>query len=144
MTTSTRRAGGCSPWAISGCGCGFLAITGILLVFVLLLLRLEREQRDPTWDHRAYGACLNHLRTQHIAIERYRDDQGRPPKRLDDLAPTYLDRAMLRCPLEAKGLGKPYVYTPAAKNVDDPLVTCPNHGQGPLILQRDGVLRVPK
>ncbi|HOF88009.1 MAG TPA: hypothetical protein PLZ36_07885 [Armatimonadota bacterium] len=143
--TTTRRARGCSLWAITGCGCGALAIIGILLVFALLLLRMERERRDPAWDHRAYGACLQHLRYLHGAAERFRLDHGRLPARLDDLNPVYLDTpARLRCPLAAAGRGEPYRYTPDAKNPDDALITCANHGQGAIMVQRDGRLRVPK
>lgn len=116
---------------------------GILLVFGLLLARIEKEKHDPRWDQHAYAACLANLRALRGAITAYERDQGHLPKTLADLFPTYIDHP-LQCPLTAQGRGKPYHYTPEAKKPTDPLVTCMNHGQGPLILQRDGQLKAPK
>lgn len=118
---------------------------GILLTFLLLMLRAEEARKYPERDPRAQAACQENMRKLYDAIQVYQIDQGHLPKSLDDLSPRYLDTpARLRCPLRDKGMGSAYRYTPEAKNPADPLITCTNHGQVTLILQHDGKLRVPK
>lgn len=127
--------------AIAGCGCGFIAILGILLTFVLLMLRAEEARRYPERDPRLVKACQDNMRHLYGAIQRYQLDQGRLPAALDDLEPTYLDGpARLRCP---RGTHPAYAYTPKAASPAKPLITCTNHGQKTLIIQHDGRLSVP-
>jgi hypothetical protein len=127
--------------AITGCGCGFIAMLGILLTFLLLMLRAEEARRYPERDPRAVKACQDAMRDLYGATRRYTLDHGRLPAALDDLTPTYLETAApVRCP---RGGHPAYSYTPKAAHPADPLITCTNHGQKTLILQHDGRLRVP-
>ena len=128
-----------------GCGCGLLAMIGIALIFLALSIVDLRGRFDPTRDTAAYASCQRNLIHIGLAIASYRQDYRTPPDRLQQLSPHYLDDpARLRCPLAAIGLGRPYRYTPTPARPTDPLVTCVNHGQGPISLLHDGRLRLPK
>jgi hypothetical protein len=109
---------------------------GIALVF--LSLTIIHSRRDPRKNVAALRACQLHLRSLGNALASYRHDFHKPPAKLDDLSRYVLDPASLHCPLEGNG-GVRYQYTPGKPTV----ITCPNHGWGPLILQADGKVRVP-
>jgi len=74
----------------------------------------------------------------------YQQDHHRLPARLNDLRGYYLDSPeRLHCPLETRGHGHPYLYTPYLTHPTDPLITCNNHGQGAVVLLHNGKLIVP-
>ena len=135
---------GCAPLALLGCGCGLLAGIGIVFVFGLMLVQYMHERRDPTWSRQDLAACEQNLAYLKHALALYQQDHQQLPAHLEDLRGHYLDSpARLHCPLELTGHGKPYLYTPQAKNPTDPIITCDNHGQGPLLLLKNGVIIVP-
>jgi hypothetical protein len=126
-----------------GCGCAVPAVLGILVVFGMLWLGEARAQRDPRWDRSALATCEDNLRHIGLAIESYQGDHQRPPARLDDLVPRYIDAWRLHCPLEARG-GKAYRHTPDAPGADAAIVTCENHAHGAVHLLRSGRIQPPK
>lgn len=135
---------GCAPIALLGCGCGLLSGIGIILVFFLMSVQLVHELREPGWSRDDFAQCQQNLEYLRQALDNYRTDYHRYPARLEELSPHYLDvTTRMRCPLEIKGRGVRYVYQPDAARPTDPLVTCVNHGQGPIVLQVNGRLRLP-
>ncbi len=115
------------------------------MVLLLLGYFTMQERRDPQWSRRDFAECQLHLRYLGQAIDSYERDYHRLPANLDDLRPQYLEReTVLRCPLEQAGRGVVYEYHPEAAGPDDDLVTCRNHGQGVLVLQRNGQIRLPR
>lgn len=139
MTDSTPHARrGCSPLALFGCGCGSVAMLGILIVFALLTLQMQKERVDPHWSRRDFALCQQRLSYLQRALASYRKDHHRLPATLAELSPRYVDSSdRLHCPLEARGV--PFRYTPDGATI----ITCENHGQGPLELLRNGQLRLP-
>ena len=141
MTETMPAPRGCSPWAILGCGCGLLAIFGITFVFLLLGVSVMRERFDPKWNRAAYEGCQGNVRYLGWALESYRKDYHHLPARLEDLSPRYIDNLRrLHCPLEAANSAVIYQYFPTDNSPTDPLIACPNHGQGKIVLLRDGKL----
>lgn len=138
MSTPAPKRVGCSPWTIMGCGCGLVAIVGIALVFLVLGFLYLRERRDASWSKADYALCQQHLVYLGRAIASYERDHHRLPPTFADLQPQYLPTG-ITCPLEHKGTS--YTYHADARTPDSAMVTCPNHGQGPLILQRNGQIR---
>lgn len=144
MTIPLRLRSGCSPWSLMGCGCGLLAGIGIMLVFFSMGILKIHEDRDPTWKRQDYAQCQDNLRYLRAAIASYERDYHHLPARLDDLSPQYVDNIeRLRCPLEKLELGTHYRYTPNAVLPTDPLITCTNHGHGPIVLRRNGIISLP-
>lgn|GEM_PF-1746204 len=146
MTGPSRARRGCSPWAWLGCGCGLVSMIGILLVFLSLGILGLHERADPAWNRQAYFDCQMNLRNLGRAIAKYRrDHNGALPAELADLQQYYISSAAwLHCPLKDRGLTvEEYRYTPAPANPTDPLITCANHAQGTVILQHDGLMRIP-
>ncbi|MHB9133807.1 MAG: hypothetical protein ACYDBB_22305 [Armatimonadota bacterium] len=143
MTTPTRTRFGCSPWAYMGCGCGLLAMLGILLVFGLLGYEFQQEKRHAHWNRAYYGTCQKHLSEIGRAITNYQRDYHQLPPKLANLVPTYLDAEKLHCPLDTQA-GVSYEYSPNVTQPQELLVRCHRHGQGELALQRNGMLRVPR
>lgn len=143
MASSTQTRRGCQPWTLLGCGCGLLGMLGILLVFFALGIYYAHERHDPTWNRRDFNACQEHLKYLSKAIAIFERDNHRLPKSLNELQPRYLiSIEMIHCPLEKTRKAASYQYNPAAKNRTDALVTCDNHGQATLALQRGGLLRL--
>ena len=141
-TGFSRIRRGCSPWALLGCGCGLLAMIGIVLVFLSLGILTLLGKTDARWNLRAYDQCQQHLLKLNSALEIYKTDYGALPPSLDALKEYYVDDpGWLHCPLE-EGRA-PYRYTPQPARPTDPLITCDNHGQGPLVLLHNGRLRLP-
>jgi len=117
---------------------------GIALVFILLVLQMNQERRDPTWSRDAFVGCQHNLGYLRSALESYQRDHHHLPARLEELQAHYLDSpARLVCPLCAPGSATTYQYTPNAKEPTSPLITCRNHGQGPLFLQYNGQINLP-
>lgn len=145
MPTPTEPRLSCSPLAVLGCGCGLAAMVGIALIFLLLGLNIARARRDPVrYAPQPFTACQAHLRLIASAVDSYQHDYHRLPTRLRDLQEHYLPSPdVLRCPLEASS-GQAYVYTPDGTEMSSPLVTCVNHGQGKLVLLRNGQIRLPR
>ena len=145
MTGPSRTRRGCSPWAFLGCGCGLLSMIGIAFVFFTLGIIYYLERTDPYWNMEAYRDCQTNLRYLGHAITSYRGDYNNAlPTDLAQLKPYIYSPVWLHCPLEDRKLPvKPYKYTPASTGPDTPLITCPNHGQGPVILLHNGLLRLP-
>lgn len=141
-----RNRGGCSPWTLMGCGCGLLAGIGIMLVFVILGVQWVHARTDPRWNRQAYAQCQANVYNLAKALESYRQDYHHLPARLDELRTlNYLDQSSrLHCPLDSQELGTSYEYYPQATRPTDPLLICRNHGQGVIVLQRDGRIRLPK
>jgi hypothetical protein len=130
-----------TAWTAIGCGCAAPAVLGILLVFGLLIMQMAREQRDPRWSRAALASCTQNLHAIAGALDSYeKDHAGEKPLRLENLLPLYLDAQRLRCPLSAQP-GTGYTYTPTATG-QAALVTCHNHGQGAVVVQADGRVRV--
>ena len=131
--------------ALLGCGCGLLAGIGILCVFALLTVQYVHERHDPRWSRQDLAICEDNLQYLKQALEQYQQDHSHQlPARLDDLRGHYLDTpARLHCPLELKDRGQEYLYTPNAPHPTDPLITCRNHGQGTLVLLKNGHFRIP-
>jgi len=120
---------------------------GILLVFFSLGILGLRERANPAWNRQAYYDCQVNLRNLGRAIDKYRqDNNGALPVELADLQRYYLSSpAWLHCPLKDRRLTvAEYRYTPAPARPTDPLITCTNHAQGPVILQHNGLLRLPE
>jgi hypothetical protein len=119
-------------------------MVGIAFVLITLLVQRINSARNPAADPRLTAECQDHLKFLGTAFEQYRHDHhGRMPATLAELRPDYLvSDDILQCPLQKQGRGKPYIYTPTGRKPEDAVVTCRNHAQGPLILQRDGRLRV--
>ncbi|MHB9023233.1 MAG: hypothetical protein ACYC7E_03535 [Armatimonadota bacterium] len=139
-----RSRTGCSLWAYTGCGCGLIAMLGILFLFLLLGLQFARERRDPTMNRKAYSACMKNLIYLGLAIDSYQKDNRRIPDRLEQLDPRYLDSSeRLRCPLDLPGQRREYEYFPQSTKPTDPLIVCRRHGYGPLILLHNGKLAPP-
>ena len=145
MTVPFRMRRGCSPLSLMGCGCGLLAAIGIVLVFFILGMQYVYAHRDPiAWNRESYAQCQQNMAYLRQALLSYQKDHHQFPKRLDDLRGSYLDSdTRLRCPLEMQEHGIRYQYTPEGANPTDPLITCSNHGQGTLVLQHDGRIRLP-
>ncbi|HEY3376525.1 MAG TPA: hypothetical protein VGL77_03435 [Armatimonadota bacterium] len=144
MTAPTRRRRGCSPFTLLGCGCGLLAGLGLVCIFIIMTIQLVKERYDVTWKRQYFAECQDNLRYLKSAINNYQQDHHHLPAHLGDLSASYLDRSSrLHCPLELLGHGKPYIYTPNGVGPTAPLITCPNHGQGPLILQHNGLIHLP-
>jgi hypothetical protein len=137
---------GCSPWALLGCGCGLVAGIGILLVFLLVGVIHIRERTQPHWDRAAYLTCQGNLRYVARALNSYaRDHANQLPPTLDALLPHYIDApTRLHCPLEARRHAAPYHYTPQVTRPTAPLITCRNHGQNIIIVQRNRQLRLQR
>jgi len=145
MTGPSRIRHSCSPWALLGCGCGLVSMIGILLVFFSFGIFAIRERTNPYWNMRDDYACQMHLRNLGRAIASYRaDHHGALPAGLAELKAHYIASPdWLRCPLGDRGLAvKAYRYTTSPAKPTDPLITCPNHAQGPIILQHNGLLRL--
>lgn len=146
MPTLPRRLQrGCSPWAIMGCGCGFIGALGVLLVFAILTLQAVKANQDITWNRGQFAQCQENLLYIGHAIQRYEKDFHHPPATLQELYPQYVDTAnRLRCPLELIEKGRSYQYYPQAKGADTEFICCVNHGQGRVCLLRGGQLRLPR
>ena len=143
-TLPRRMQRGCSPWAIMGCGCGFIGTLGILLVFVILALQTVKANHDSTWNRASYAQCQENLVSIGHAIHRYEKDFHHLPATLRDLSPQYVDNPnSMRCPLEMQEKGRSYQYQPLVKSASDVLVSCDNHGQGRVCLLHDGHMQLP-
>ena len=143
MTTAAGRRRGCSPWAMVGCGCGLLAMIGIGIIFLLLGVQFAQGRRSPSWSREDYARCAENLQVLGGAIASYEEDTHHLPRRLVDLEARYLDTPdRLQCPLQRRGIGRPYQFYPEAALPTDPLIRCDNHRQGPLILLRNGKVKL--
>lgn len=144
MTKPTQLRYGCSPWSLMGCGCGLLATIGILLIFLILSINFVHERRDPRWNRTDYALCQDNISYLHQAIVSYQRDYHHLPPTLDALRSSYLDRpSRLSCPLHRHQQMTEYIYHPDAKRPTDTLIECRIHGQGSIVLERDGKIRLP-
>ena len=144
MAKGTLSQRGCSPYTLMGCGCGLLGIIGVVLVFLLLMTLSMREKRDPTWSREDYAVCQRHLAATKMALQSYQQDHGKLPQRLEELRGHYLEHpSTIRCPLAIKELGEEYHYNPNAAHPTSALVVCSNHGQGRMVLQKNGLIKLP-
>jgi hypothetical protein len=122
-------------------------MVGIILVFFSLGILAIRERTNPYWNMQAYYDCQKNLRNLGRAIDIYREDHdGALPAEPAELEQQYISSpAWLHCPLADRNLTvEDYRYTPAPAKPTDPLITCPNHPQGSVILQHNGLLRLPE
>lgn len=127
-----------------GCGCGLLAAIGISMIFIILGFNVIQEKRNPIWDRAAYAQCQDNLCYLREAIDSYQRDYHHLPPDLNALRGSYLDRpSRLRCPLKIRELGTAYEYHPEAVRPTDPFIICHNHGQGQLVLLRNGKVLLP-
>ncbi|MEI7833754.1 MAG: hypothetical protein WCJ56_11230 [bacterium] len=129
-----------SPFTLLGCGCSLVAVIGLLMIFIFLGVQVYRSRLDVRWVRKDYAQCTRNLRQISIAIASYQEDTHKFPPSLEVLVPHYLDAKYLRCPLEDKGVGKHYEYTTVG-NESDPLVSCSNHLQGPVVLEHSLKIR---
>ena len=119
---------------------------GIILIFLLLSFEHVWERRAPNRDRQAYVQCQDNLVHLRIAIESFKKDHHRLPNSLDELKqdPRYYENVLwFTCPLTTPG-ERAYQYQADPNSPENPLVTCARHGQGLLVLQHNGLLRLPK
>ncbi len=102
---------------------------------------MYRSRLDVRWSREDYAQCTKNLRYIGQAMASYEKDFHQLPAKLEDLTPHYLDVEYLRCPLEVKGVGVHYEYFPTAQQEGDVLVSCQNHRQGTVVLQRSLKIR---
>ncbi len=129
-----------SPFTLLGCGCSLVAVIGLLMIFIFLGVQVYRSRLDVRWSREDYANCTRNMRQISIAVASYREDTHLYPPSLQALVPHYLDARYLRCPLAEQGAGKLYEYSPAG-NESDPLVSCNNHLQGPVVLEHSLKIR---
>jgi hypothetical protein len=136
-----RKLAPSTAWTALGCGCAAPAVLGILLIFGLLVLQEAREKRDPTFSRAALAECENNLRHLNAAMNSYgRDHKGQRPINQLALVPLYLDERYVYCPLNTTAFST-YGYDVTATGTQT-LYNCGNHGQGEVILQADGRIRI--